>query len=184
MRPLAKPSKVAMMGVRDDEKAIPSPENASAEVAEAPRADQDIAIAIVGEQRQDVDPALEARVVRKIDWFLIPTMIFGYGLVYYDKVWRACLLSQGLLLTGKGDLGFCCVVWDDQRSTARRRRHLDQTSYEQYKSIELGHLSVLLWHVGGAIPHDVCTATIQHGPDIGSCGLLLGTGLHAHCCCD
>lgn len=48
--------------------------------------DQDIAIAIVGEHRHAIDPAEEARVVRKIDLFLVPAMIVGYGLVYYDKV--------------------------------------------------------------------------------------------------
>ena len=77
------------MSARDHEKAIPSPGNGSIDDNGAPRMagrDQDIAIAIVGEHRQDIDPELEARVVRKIDLFLIPTMIFGYGLVYYDKV--------------------------------------------------------------------------------------------------
>ncbi|KAB8292923.1 hypothetical protein EYC80_007288 [Monilinia laxa] len=47
--------------------------------------DKDIAIAIVGERRHEIDPAIEARVVRKIDWFLVPAMFIGYGLVYYDK---------------------------------------------------------------------------------------------------
>ena len=46
---------------------------------------QDVAIAIVGEHRQEIDPAVEARVVRKIDLFLIPAMIVMYGLVYYDS---------------------------------------------------------------------------------------------------
>jgi hypothetical protein len=48
-------------------------------------ADQDVAIAIVGEQRQEIDPAVEARVVRKIDLILVPAMIVMYGLVYYDS---------------------------------------------------------------------------------------------------
>lgn len=48
--------------------------------------DKDVAIAIVGEHRHAIDPAVEARVVRKIDLFLIPAMVVGYGLVYYDKV--------------------------------------------------------------------------------------------------
>ena len=51
-----------------------------------PAADKDIAIAIVGEHRHEIDPAVEARVVRKIDRFLVPAMFIGYGLVYYDKV--------------------------------------------------------------------------------------------------
>ncbi|TEY42311.1 hypothetical protein BOTCAL_0395g00050 [Botryotinia calthae] len=47
--------------------------------------DKDIAIAVVGEHRHEIDPAVEARVVRKIDRFLVPAMFIGYGLVYYDK---------------------------------------------------------------------------------------------------
>ncbi|KAF7558846.1 hypothetical protein G7046_g5315 [Stylonectria norvegica] len=46
---------------------------------------KDDAIAMVGEEQHAIDPAVEARAVRKIDLFLIPAMIFGYGLVYYDK---------------------------------------------------------------------------------------------------
>jgi hypothetical protein len=39
--------------------------------------EKDIAIGLVGEHAQDVDPEVEARVLRKIDWFLIPAMIVG-----------------------------------------------------------------------------------------------------------
>lgn len=46
----------------------------------------DVALAIVGLHAQPIDPLVEARVVRKIDLFLIPAMIVGYGMVYYDKV--------------------------------------------------------------------------------------------------
>lgn len=38
---------------------------------------QDVAIAMVGESPHAIDPAVTARAVRKIDWFLIPAMIFG-----------------------------------------------------------------------------------------------------------
>lgn len=48
--------------------------------------EKDVAIALVGEQRLHLNPAVEARVVRKIDLFLVPVMSIGYGLVYYDKV--------------------------------------------------------------------------------------------------
>ncbi|OTA54511.1 MFS general substrate transporter [Hypoxylon sp. EC38] len=47
--------------------------------------DKDVAIAIVGEEGHAVDPVVVHRAVRKIDWFLIPAMTVGYGLVYYDK---------------------------------------------------------------------------------------------------
>ncbi|KAI0165244.1 MFS general substrate transporter [Hypoxylon sp. FL1284] len=47
--------------------------------------DKDVAIAMVGEEGHAIDPAVVRRAVRKIDWFLIPAMTVGYGLVYYDK---------------------------------------------------------------------------------------------------
>lgn len=78
------------MSVHDNEKGIPSTGTVSGghdhHAHRIVGKDQDIATELVGEQSQEIDPALEARVVRKIDWFLIPVMIFGYGLVYYDKV--------------------------------------------------------------------------------------------------
>lgn len=49
--------------------------------------DKDVAITILGEQRYIIDPAAEARVVRKIDWFLVSAMSIGYGLTFYDKVY-------------------------------------------------------------------------------------------------
>ncbi|KAH8171457.1 major facilitator superfamily protein [Sarocladium implicatum] len=40
---------------------------------------------LVGDEIREIDPEVEKRVLRKIDWFLMPAMVFGYGLVYYDK---------------------------------------------------------------------------------------------------
>ncbi|KAK4167159.1 MFS general substrate transporter [Cladorrhinum sp. PSN259] len=48
-------------------------------------ASQDVAMALVGTQTHTLDAATTARAVRKIDLFLIPAMMVGYGLVYYDK---------------------------------------------------------------------------------------------------
>lgn len=39
--------------------------------------DKDVAIGLVGEHAHEIDPMVEARVLRKIDWFLIPAMIVG-----------------------------------------------------------------------------------------------------------
>lgn len=39
--------------------------------------DKDVAIELVGEHACEIDPAVEAKVLRKIDWFLIPAMIIG-----------------------------------------------------------------------------------------------------------
>jgi hypothetical protein len=39
--------------------------------------EKDVALGLVGEHAREIDPAVEARVVRKIDWFLIPAMIVG-----------------------------------------------------------------------------------------------------------
>jgi len=48
--------------------------------------DKDIAAALVSEHAQHIDPAVERRVLRKIDVYFIPLMWIGYGFVYYDKV--------------------------------------------------------------------------------------------------
>jgi hypothetical protein len=47
------------------------------DVATSAQPDQDDAVAMVGEQPNSIDPIIEARVVKKIDWFLIPAMIVG-----------------------------------------------------------------------------------------------------------
>ncbi|EKG12430.1 Major facilitator superfamily [Macrophomina phaseolina MS6] len=65
-----------------------------AEIRTAVEKGKDVALTVVGERAQEYDPQVEARVLRKIDWFLMPTMILGYGLVYYDK---AILGSAALL---------------------------------------------------------------------------------------
>ncbi|TEA22121.1 putative transporter [Colletotrichum sidae] len=64
---------------------LPSGSDADVESSRPPRAGDDDALAMVGTHTQHYDPAIAARAVRKIDRFLIPAMIFGYGLVYYDK---------------------------------------------------------------------------------------------------
>jgi hypothetical protein len=56
------------------------------ETGGTPNWDQDVAMAVVGEHAHAIDPVIEARVIRKIDRFMIPAMIIGYGFVYYDKV--------------------------------------------------------------------------------------------------
>lgn len=33
--------------------------------------DKDVAIGLVGEHAREIDPAIEAKVLRKIDWFLV-----------------------------------------------------------------------------------------------------------------
>ena len=47
--------------------------------------DKDVALAIVGEHAQPIDPMVEARVVRKIDVFLIPAMIIGMLFIYQTR---------------------------------------------------------------------------------------------------
>jgi hypothetical protein len=50
---------------------------ASHDVEASASLDKDVAIALVGEHAHAIDPVIEARVLRKIDWFLIPAMIVG-----------------------------------------------------------------------------------------------------------
>ncbi|PYI19604.1 MFS general substrate transporter [Aspergillus japonicus CBS 114.51] len=42
-------------------------------------------IEALGDEARPIDPGIERRVLRKIDLFLMPAMVIGYGLVYYDK---------------------------------------------------------------------------------------------------
>lgn len=66
----------------------------------------DDAIAMVGSRPNDVDPIVAARAVRKIDWFLMPAMVLGYGLVYYDKA----ILGAAALFGMTTDLSLLVVV--------------------------------------------------------------------------
>ncbi|TPX14705.1 uncharacterized protein E0L32_005100 [Thyridium curvatum] len=68
-------------------------------------ADQDVAIQMVGEERHAIDPVVAARARRKIDLFLMPMMVVGYGLVYYDKA----ILGSAVLFGMTGDLGLAVV---------------------------------------------------------------------------
>ncbi|KAI9933766.1 hypothetical protein ASPWEDRAFT_106227 [Aspergillus wentii DTO 134E9] len=47
--------------------------------------EKDAALAVVSDVAQAVDPAVERRVLRKIDYFFMPAMLIGYGFVYWDK---------------------------------------------------------------------------------------------------
>ena len=55
---------------------------------ESPSSQHDLAATILPSHSQIVDPALSRRVRRKIDLVFIPLMWFGYGFVYYDKVFH------------------------------------------------------------------------------------------------
>ncbi|POR35550.1 Putative transporter [Tolypocladium paradoxum] len=79
---------------------------------------KDDAIAMVGEERHVVDAAVEARAVRKIDWFLIPAMIVGYGLVYYDKA----ILGSAVLFGMTKDLQLSVVDNSTTPPTTDTRR--------------------------------------------------------------
>lgn len=66
---------------------------------------KDEATAIVGERALVIDPSIERRVVRKIDLFLLPAMVAGYGLVYYDKA----ILGSAVLFGMTTDLHLSVV---------------------------------------------------------------------------
>ena len=65
---------------------VQSPQDDAGYRSSVSSSDQDLAKELVGDIGIEIDPALERRVVRKIDRFLIPVMIVCYGLVVYDKV--------------------------------------------------------------------------------------------------
>ena len=57
--------------------------------------DKDLAAAIVSDHAREFDRVTEHRVLRKMDFYLIPWMWLGYGLVYYDKVRREETEKEG-----------------------------------------------------------------------------------------
>ncbi|WZH42358.1 major facilitator superfamily domain-containing protein [Fusarium acuminatum] len=79
---------------------------------------KDEAIAIVGEEQHAIDPIVAARAVRKIDMFLIPAMIIGYGLVYYDKA----ILGSAVLFGMTTDLNLTIVDTSTTPPTVDTRR--------------------------------------------------------------
>ncbi|CAK7214997.1 hypothetical protein SCUCBS95973_002326 [Sporothrix curviconia] len=46
---------------------------------------EESATELLTEEARPIDPAAAKRVLRKIDRFLLPTLVVGYGLVYWDK---------------------------------------------------------------------------------------------------
>jgi hypothetical protein len=115
------------------EKAVDS--TASPPDAETAWSDRDDAAKLVGEHAQVIDPDVGARVLRKIDWFLIPAMIVGTFSrslsthVQFSKsirIWT-CLLRQS-------DPWQCRTFRNDERSISLSNRHFDYTSNNQYVS--------------------------------------------------
>lgn len=71
---------------------LPGKEPISTSSTEAPNnsegfdaLEKDVALALVGEHSQAIDPVVEARVVRKIDRFLILAMIIGMLLIFINR---------------------------------------------------------------------------------------------------
>ncbi|KAJ4294329.1 hypothetical protein N0V90_008019 [Kalmusia sp. IMI 367209] len=60
---------------------------------------------MLGEEARPIDPEVERRVLRKIDLFLMPAMVIGYGLVYYDKA----ILGSAALFGMTSDLHLSVV---------------------------------------------------------------------------
>lgn len=82
--------------------------------------DKDLAATIVPDHAQAYDQAIEQRVRRKVDQWLIPWMWLGYGFIYYDKVCVHKLQLYRGLLTSIGYPGKRGTFWDDQGSFLER----------------------------------------------------------------
>ncbi|KAF2874042.1 major facilitator superfamily domain-containing protein [Massariosphaeria phaeospora] len=98
-----------MAALRSDEKGVAltpgEAERASGDSRSAVSLDKDVAIGLVGEHATAIDADVEKRVLRKIDWFLMPAMVVGYGLVYYDKA----ILGSAVLFGMTKDLALSVV---------------------------------------------------------------------------
>lgn len=66
-----------MATTMDEKTTTTSPPHDAEYSASSASLSKDDALGLVGEHAQEIDPAVEARVLRKIDWFLIPAMIIG-----------------------------------------------------------------------------------------------------------
>jgi hypothetical protein len=62
--------------------------------------DKDVASNLVGDHAQEIDPETEARVLRKIDWFLIPAMIVGTS-IHQPSPTTTTMLFANTVLTAK-----------------------------------------------------------------------------------
>lgn len=71
------------MGQDNLQEKTPARHSAERSTATDAASAKDEAIALVGEHAQAIDPAVERRVLRKLDLFLLPAMVFGYGIVYW-----------------------------------------------------------------------------------------------------
>ncbi|KAL6716822.1 hypothetical protein ACLMJK_004734 [Lecanora helva] len=67
--------------------------------------DKDVAATIVSNHAESFHPAIERKVLRKIDLYLIPWMWVGYGFVYYDKA----ILGSAVLFGMTKDLSLTVV---------------------------------------------------------------------------
>lgn len=92
-----------------DQKSAPAenttPGISSYDDSSAESLNKDLAAAIVPDYAQGFDTAVERRVLRKIDLYLIPWMWLGYGLVYYDKA----ILGSAVLFGMTKDLSLSVV---------------------------------------------------------------------------
>ncbi|KAK1461056.1 allantoate permease [Colletotrichum melonis] len=66
---------------------------------------QAVKLETIGEEALAIDLVIEKRVLQKIDLFLMPAMVIGYGLVYYDKA----ILGSAALFGMTGDLHLSVV---------------------------------------------------------------------------
>ncbi|OJJ43167.1 hypothetical protein ASPZODRAFT_1230514 [Penicilliopsis zonata CBS 506.65] len=81
-------------------------------------AEKDEAWAIVHDVAGDIDPVVEKRVLRKIDLFLMPAMMIGYGIVYWDKA----ILGSASLFGMTTDLHLSVVDYSTTPATTDTSR--------------------------------------------------------------
>ncbi|KAJ2966321.1 hypothetical protein NUW58_g10688 [Xylaria curta] len=118
---------------------------------------------LMGPEPRPIDPEVERRVLRKIDMFLMPAMVIGYGLVYYDKVSRPALsssLSRRKTNTRTGYSRERRALRHDVGPRARRGGPGNRQ--DRHVAAELGDVHLLLWAAGRLVPHDVHAAALQH----------------------
>lgn len=143
--------------------------------------EKDVAASIVPEYAQPWDPAVEKRVVRKIDTILMPFMWIGYGLVYYDKVCLPARRERGEGSSqSKPTINLNANPNTLPGHSRRRRRlrhdHRPEPSHRHIPTLHhhppshlhhpplLGHLNLLLRHADRPLPIDLPLPALQSRP--------------------
>jgi hypothetical protein len=164
--------------------------------------EKDVAVALVGENAREIDAHVEARVLSKIDWFLIPAMVVGtsrpalltlsYSALIFCHTISPPRTSKPMLnqtppnrlrprLLRQSDPRVRGPLRHDEGPRPHGDLDRDDAADDKHVAPQLGDVAVLLWHAGGPVSHDVCAAAVQHWADPRRGRDCVGRRVYAYC---